>query len=1226
MYYDGELINKAIENLKNADSYLKNADNYTGKILVDDCQAISDSWNSKNNRISDSAINGEDLGTFSENVTSLFTNNDSNEANDKSYKFDDKLESSNNQEDLNKVYIEYLKNEYNLTEEQAEEKFKEIERLIVSNKIEEIKKELNIELDSDLTNEELDKIINGDINLEDFFIEKSSSYRIKCQQLIISNQLILALNESEEFKEFNLTSYEDIEKAITKQQQTISDLENKRDNIQVPYDAKLFNKLLNKYPNPDLNNLLVYQNEETKEYWFAYYYDMGKYDIGSSELYFIGESECLGNASELGIDINTIKENINQIKEIDTEIKKEREILSILKDTKETIDYQVTYYEKYMDPYIYNPDFVSKSAIEWREEGIISEICNITNYIYDYSKNCYLNQEFMDKYSDSLEYHEDPIHSYVKISNLENHPEIRDSLVLALINGSNIVFQEDGTFFDEDNGIYLYVDDTTYFESLGTIISGMDETHKAIFNYIHNTKGSEAAFEYINNNDVMNHINSEYLNLEKQKWEKYTIAEEGESQFLKSLRASLASIVIRPFEGLNSAIYSIRANSYDEKTYSGAMFMGSSYMRQLVGSTIDSDFWKFVYDTGMSMGDSTLLMLATMATGGGTSCLWSALIMGTPGYTEKYNEMIERGFTQEQAMEAGLVSAFIESLTEAYSTGHLLNLEGNLGKITANGLAKIESALGNSKYSTFAKGLYIAIAGMNNQAIANGEEEVCSEILNFIYDLEACGEGSVLNTRVAELMENDSLMTEDQAVFIALKEECSNIALSFAGGYLSGLFMGAIPSIKTAIQYNSTNSISGIQVMHETNPELAEVKLQEFNKFAQQLGLPSLSFDGEGNIAIYEIKVDDISKPLLEIFEKNKLIDNGYINLDVYSATLAFFKKNGFDQATLHNYYESIFADVENEMKKSMDIENDISGLSPSEQDEYYERALALGDNKKIYEAKLNKSLSEATKVLDIIYNLGTVEGYFDPNKVLEAKIKKNSEAKKIEINGVDYTKYFPYFDDFYTEKGVLAITCKQTGLQASSLEDLAIQLKTRSDSGNPVTVTGRIFQNAASGANNFVKFGGNIGRNGAVEQCGAFFLTESPKNIAKRFSDCCHYDSKTNDIIVDDYEKFGEKVLGGVPLSGKDGIFQIQVVVPVNNVTLSCPSVNNLSAYIAYFAPGATTSGGMSEMVMKGSSLPAENNIIKKVSTNDNIYVGGEDKHFFELGNGIKLTIRHMK
>lgn len=375
-----------------------------------------------------------------------------------------------------------------------------------------------------------------------------------------------------------------------------------------------------------------------------------------------------------------------------------------------------------------------------------------------------------------------------------------------------------------------------------------------------------------------------------------------------------------------------------------------------------------------------------------------------------------------------------------------------------------------------------------------------------------------------------------------------------------------------------------------------------------------------------KIKVEDIPEPLLEIFEKNKLINNGYVNSDIYSATLAFFEKNGFDSDILHSYYESICANV---MNNNMNIENDISALSPSEQAEYYESILASRKNRKLYEAKLNKSLSEATNVLDIIYNHGTNEGYFDPNVALDAKVNRYSDTREIKINGVDYTMYFPSFDKFYTDKGVFDITCKQTGLQASSLEDLAIQLKTRYDSGNPVTVTGTIFQNAASGANNLVKFGGNIGRSGAVEKYGAYILTDSPENIAKRFSYCCHYDSKTNDLIVDNYRKFGEDVLGGVPLSGKNGIFQIQTIIPVSNDKLCCPSVNNLSAYIDYFAPGAITSGGMNEMVMQGVSLPSKNNIIEEVSAKDgtkyNIYVGGEDKHSFD-SNGIKLTIRHMK
>ena len=126
MYYDGELINKAIENLKNADLYLKNADNYTGKILVDDCQAISDSLNSKKNKISGLAITPEELGTFNKNVISS-SNDKENDEN--YYKFDgnfdfleEKIEKSK-EEDLMEnymfqIYIQQMLNTSELNEEE----------------------------------------------------------------------------------------------------------------------------------------------------------------------------------------------------------------------------------------------------------------------------------------------------------------------------------------------------------------------------------------------------------------------------------------------------------------------------------------------------------------------------------------------------------------------------------------------------------------------------------------------------------------------------------------------------------------------------------------------------------------------------------------------------------------------------------------------------------------------------------------------------------------------------------------------------------------------------------------------------------------------------------------------------------------------------------------------------------------------------------------------------
>lgn len=1137
MYYDGELINKAIENLKNADSYLKNADNYTGKNLVDDCQAISDSLNSKKNKISGLAITAEELGTFNKNVIS--SNNDK-ENDENYYKFDgnfdfleEKIEKSKDEDLMEnymfQIYIQQMLNTSELNEEEQ----------IIAQKY----------IDS-----------GNNSALLYFLMVKETENNIKSLE-----------NEREKFHEMKISDFINMLK----------------ENGSIPEDYKL-------NINGDLTVFYIRENGADLQTL-----------IGNEIINLIHDYDLryLQEIQKLKQEKYTYKQELKKA-EYALEFEKEYKILPIPQEQMKLIETFLNDYIKRFDTYNNSESFL--------------EMLNYFNITNDEKINPYNLLLYLQVFPESLStYLNIRDQMNVKIPNINSTTDLIDFLEL-----NGII-----TFGLDEAGLYPQFEAYKYLEPEVLCVyqnilynEGEEAASKFLEVYqddINKAKGYEQAIECINSllenkTDFQTVVQSLGIGTKDgimayfDGWAKI---------FDKEGLMTVNDYRTQFFMQLLLSSESIDKNEL-EKSLTNGDITASEYNTQMsiVDWSLKSDNLKSwcstFYSVGMSVGQqipSLAFSYLTMGIGSSIGLTGGALtkaakmaysisMFGSQFGTEKSNA-IRKGSSQEIAFLYALMKAGSETAVE-----NLFQIPG----IPEEGLIKINGT--DSKLMKIIK-----LIGSN--FIEKPAGEIVEELIQNVI------EGEIEYGFYAE-----------EYTFSEWINSLSDTAITT---YISTLILGAngiisdVANIKKGIiikfSDNTEISFTPNQLQHlceKSGLEISDGQITNVDTktFKQEINNHLNSLSPE-----QRTEVDDIPKPLLEIFEKHKLINNGYVNSDIYSATLAFFEKNGFDQDKLHNYYESIFADVKNEMKKSMNIENDISGLSPSEQDEYYESVLALGKNKKLYEAKLGKSLSEATKVLDIIYNLGTV-GYFKPNDVLAAKLEQNSGAYKIEINGVDYTKYFPYFDDFYTEKGVLAITCKQTGLQASSLEDLAIQLKTRSESGNPVTVTGRIFQNASSGANNFVKFGGNIGRNGAVEQCGAFFLTESPENIAKRFSDCCHYDSKTNDIIVDDYEKFGEKPLGGVPLSGKDGIFQIQVVVPVNNETLSCPSVNNLSAYIAYFAPGATTSGGMSEMVMKGCSIPTENNIIKVVSDNDRIYVGGEDKHFFEFENGIKLTIRHMK
>lgn len=183
-----------------------------------------------------------------------------------------------------------------------------------------------------------------------------------------------------------------------------------------------------------------------------------------------------------------------------------------------------------------------------------------------------------------------------------------------------------------------------------------------------------------------------------------------------------------------------------------------STVAQNIREDTGGEFWPFIYNTGMSMADSA----AVMPLGG-----WGSVVLGTAAGNDLMQEAKATGASDDQAIALGLIGGVTEVLTEKVSIDSLFNLESP---------KKITDILWNAA----------------KQAIPEASEEAISEIVGSIADVIIMGDKSEFKTKMREYEARG--YNRDQAMAMALGSAAGDVALSAAGGALSGFAFGGIKS------------------------------------------------------------------------------------------------------------------------------------------------------------------------------------------------------------------------------------------------------------------------------------------------------------------------------------------------------------------------------------------------------------------------------------------------
>lgn len=326
----------------------------------------------------------------------------------------------------------------------------------------------------------------------------------------------------------------------------------------------------------------------------------------------------------------------------------------------------------------------------------------------------------------------------------------------------------------------------------------MTDTEKDVFDYYLATEGVQKAKEYLNTikRDITKRQNEAYKEKMKQYATEHPVLSSDSSVAagfatglgaLETMRQNAENVLT----GNNAPV---DINSKPFRPINAQSTIRNTVMENFQGSEDVKALKRFLYQTGMSMADFGTQAAAGALVGGfageaaslaGASAERAAQItatisknaslpiMGAGAMSQTVKEVIENGGTNDQAMQLGLIAGAAEMVTER------LGID-NLSKLSSQGVNSVKRAV----HKIIAEG-----------AIPEGLEEVVSDIVNNVANDAIMQENSDFNQDVERYMTPNAMTGEHisrrQAEDLAMKDRIKDMALSFAGGALSGGIMAA---------------------------------------------------------------------------------------------------------------------------------------------------------------------------------------------------------------------------------------------------------------------------------------------------------------------------------------------------------------------------------------------------------------------------------------------------
>ena len=326
----------------------------------------------------------------------------------------------------------------------------------------------------------------------------------------------------------------------------------------------------------------------------------------------------------------------------------------------------------------------------------------------------------------------------------------------------------------------------------------MNDDEKKIYNYIYRKEGKEKANEFLDTIEVM--LTKRATDEQATLYEEAVDGDNPVEGALTSIAMSTLSIPMNIAGAPFSLIDSATGNPYG---YWSQMSNASSAIRESVGENIEEDtswqiggqnVWRFLYDTGMSIGDSAV---GAVSFGHGLSP-----IMGMSAYQQKAKEMKEAGEDDGVVFGTAIASGVAEALFEYVSVDKLLKIKN-------------------------VDGWHKAITETVKQMGIEGSEEVFTEIANVISDNFLRGGNSEIAQMYDEL-KNRGFGDDEIATELA-KYVGDKVTLAFVGGAISGGVMGGVQSARqykglkaSGAEIRSNDRASDMMTLAGLTPEESE--------------------------------------------------------------------------------------------------------------------------------------------------------------------------------------------------------------------------------------------------------------------------------------------------------------------------------------------------------------------------------------------------------------------
>lgn len=576
-------------------------------------------------------------------------------------------------------------------------------------------------------------------------------------------------------------------------------------------------------------------------------------------------------------------------------------------------------------------------------EYVRDEINKYVKYHVDDCQKYMVKEDFESK-SDYVAGSKEKLKEYIQDSPVEGYSRIvindEESFALlmeCILNGSAKysseefvdpavgVPYEEKIIIDENGNKYLikgnYIFQNDFYNHFDEWKQYITEDDIKVFNYILNTEGEKAAYEHlVSISDILD-----------DRWLNNKIAKDEDFATEHPVAASVASIFTTPVDGIAAACNSYAAYLNGQKIRRTDVYSAGDVWRAKISGNIYAYYaeegkigaaqtWSFLYGTGMSMLDSLSLVGASVLTGGTATPVLSAVLMGSRSYVSTLNDALDRGLNDGQAIALATTAAIAETAMESWSVSHLLNLEDFLTTTSKNLLGKLKSPILQKTGYKLCMTL--------SQAFVEGEEEIATEILNFVFDELIAGDLSNFSVRVENYMADGK--SEEEAFKLAFKDQGKQFFEAFLGGFVSGFCFGFAKSstfthkvskdmardISNKYEGKEESFIDRVNAIDEANAE-AEKRYKEYKKqLADQFkdDLKTRIKDVGQRIAngFSTVMADNAGKVDLDGFKNS---NNARIN-DKVDTKIFEANANNSEYSSMKQVY-----DVLNAMIKSDDVE-----------------------------------------------------------------------------------------------------------------------------------------------------------------------------------------------------------------------------------------------------------------------------------------------------------------